>query len=523
MLERWVVLVEATRDAGHGAIDGSAVERLHQALDPGSEGGVLHCADRYVLQVATIAVGPVEGIFDVVSRWTDAVGHLNLPAWGLVRAEVLRPEELQREFECAHREATAFQPASANPGREDDDDVGHALLRQAFSDPLTGLLSREALSHRVDAALSASGGQRGVAVVRLDLDGFERVNEAFGGWTGDQILIDVARRLAAMLRPADSLARSGGDEYAIVLKEGTEEGARAVAKRMLDILRLPITASGHEFALTASAGVALSEPGDGAEAVMGKAGVALNTAKAVGGGNAALYGAESPQPAQRRRDFPTAALQDRLAHLLLLQRVAVAANEADTLTEAAEVVIRQICAHIGCTTGRLWVPVAAASGHVTPELRWQVADAGDHQASPETAEDLSGHPGAALATRVLAAGGPVWISDVAEGEEDVPAHERAAAVELASAFAFPVLLGREVVAVLAFFSYARMEPTHPFLDVLTTIGTQLGRVMERQRAGDALRRSEEELRACEARLREAQTVARLGSWHFDFHTCQSLW
>ena len=72
------------------------------------------------------------------------------------------------------------------------------------------------------------------------------------------------------------------------------------------------------------------------------------------------------------------------------------------------------------------------------------------------------------------------------------------------------MVGAEVVAVFEFFSRSRAEPTGSFLDVLAGIGIQLGRVAERQRALAAMRRSEEELRASEGRLREAEEIVRRG-------------
>ena len=519
MPERWVVLVEAAGDAAHGAIDRGDVERLQRVLDRGSYGGVLYCRDRYLLQVATINDGPVEALFDVVSRWRDAVGSLELPAWKLVRTEVFRPEELERELEAARRQETAHRPSSTDPRR--DDDVGHELLRQAFSDPLTGLLGREAFGHRLEAVLSESGSTSGVAVVRLDLDSFAEVNHTFGGETGDEILIRMAERLAAVLRPTDRLGRFGGDEYVSVLEESTEETARAVADRMLDVVRLPVTVFGRSFTLAASAGVAVSRPGDGAQALLSNAKVALTVAKAAGGDHAGVYGPEVVHSVPIDEHFPTAALQDRLTHLVLLQRGAVAANEAGTLSQAAKVVIQQICAHIGCAAGRLMVPLPSACAQAGATAGWLAVDTDDRLGWQGLDEPLWARSDVSLAARASATGRPVWISDLAD--EELSARGQAAAAELVSAFAVPVLVGREVVAVLEFFSRTRMEPTGPFVDVLASIGIQLGRVVERQRAGDTRRRSEARLRESEGRLREAQGVARLGSWHFDLRTGHGNW
>ena len=153
---------------------------------------------------------------------------------------------------------------------------------------------------------------------------------------------------------------------------------------------------------------------------------------------------------------------------------------------------------------------------------WHIADGGDHEGFQNAAEALVGAAGVGVAGRVLITGGPVWIADLVD-DEDLGAEEQAAAAGVQSAFAFPVVVGSEVVAVLAFFSRTRIEPTDSFRDVMAGIGTQLGRVVERQRAAEAERRAAAQLRASEARLREAQRLAGMGSWHFDLRSGEASW
>jgi GAF domain-containing protein len=100
-------------------------------------------------------------------------------------------------------------------------------------------------------------------------------------------------------------------------------------------------------------------------------------------------------------------------------------------------------------------------------------------------------PGTGLLGRVLATGRPVWMSDCATQPDFAPKGP-AAACGVESAYAFPVLVGSDIAAVFQFFSRARVECSESFLEVLADIGTQLGRVVERERAGMATRRSDEE-------------------------------
>lgn len=300
MSVRWVVLLEAAREPADGPIGAGDLARLHDALEPGPYGGSLHNPDRYALQVTAPGAGPLDALSEVVARWADAVRRLGLPAWDLVRTEVFTPEELEREFDGVQTATISIQRPEPAPHGEPYDDAGHELLQRAFSDPLTGLPDRHAFEHRLQAVLD---GPRPPAVVLLDLDAFGDINHRFGGATADEVLISLARRFEAMLRPRDVLARLGGDEYGILLEDSTPEAALAIAERMLQAVSLLMVVAGRDPALSASAGVVVGKPGERAEAVVDSALAALNAAKAGGGGRAVLYGSEVSHPARTRQRF----------------------------------------------------------------------------------------------------------------------------------------------------------------------------------------------------------------------------
>ncbi len=507
MSKVWVVLLEATRDGAGGAIDAGDVEGLLKALS--SYGGALHCRDRYALQVAACGSSPAEALDDVLWRWADAVHQLGLPVWEIVRTEVFTPEELEREFQNSGGEGHLRSWPEAWSAGSDHDDVGRELVRQAFSDPLTGLLGSAAFGHRLALSLAGPGAQRAVGVVRVDLDAFDSTYVRLGGVTGDQILIELAERLSAVLRPGDALGRLGTHEFAVLLEDTTEDRALAVARRMVETVRRPMTIHEEEFTLSGSAGVALKDVGNGVETVLRNAEAAVSAAKAAGGGCCLLHHADMAPDAQTPQVLRTGPLQDRLAHLLLMQEAAIAANEADTLHQAAEVVMRQICAHVGCVIGHLWASVVPGSEELAPTPLWCTCDTNGYRVFHEATEKLSIRRGVGLPGCVLATGRPVWISELATTPRFLR-QEQAVATGLQSGFAFPVLAGREVVAVLEFFSRTPIEPTATFLDVLVGIGTQLGRVVERQRAAAALRCFEDRLRASEARLRSSHSACPYG-------------
>ncbi len=142
--------------------------------------------------------------------------------------------------------------------------------RGALYDPTTGLPNRELLSDRIAHALAGHRvGDRAddgssVAVILLDLDRFKVINESLGHAAGDRLLVAVAQRLVNGLRPGDTVARFGGDEFGIVLDPVVDAAeAERIADRISVELRTPFPLNGRDWFLSASMGIALAEPGRG--------------------------------------------------------------------------------------------------------------------------------------------------------------------------------------------------------------------------------------------------------------------
>jgi diguanylate cyclase (GGDEF)-like protein len=127
-------------------------------------------------------------------------------------------------------------------------------------------------------------------VLLLDLDGFKQVNDSLGHDAGDQLLEEVARRFGEVTRPADTLARFGGDEFAFLLEGTNETQATAAANRLLRSLSEPIRIAGHELALGASVGIAVHAGGtDESEELIRHADVAMYAAKEAGRGRHEVF------------------------------------------------------------------------------------------------------------------------------------------------------------------------------------------------------------------------------------------
>lgn len=163
------------------------------------------------------------------------------------------------------------------------------LRHQALHDPLTGLANREQLNRRLDHLLGGLDRRRSVAVMFIDLDGFKPVNDGYGHGTGDAILVAMARRLQRAVRTPDLVARTGGDEFVVVVDGAAADEAIEVAGRLLDVLAAPVTVNGAVLELSASIGVAVTSDGPAGPLLLQQADVAMYTAKAAGRGRFVVY------------------------------------------------------------------------------------------------------------------------------------------------------------------------------------------------------------------------------------------
>ena len=163
----------------------------------------------------------------------------------------------------------------------------------AYHDSLTGLPNRRLLDDRLRQALRlAQRRDARLAVMLVDLDEFKHVNDRHGHRTGDAVLCEVARRMQACVRKADTLARQGGDEFVVVMPElAPDSGGQVVADKILRALGAPLEVEGATLSIGASIGVSIfpADAGDG-EALLRNADAAMYLAKQAGGGQVRHYG-----------------------------------------------------------------------------------------------------------------------------------------------------------------------------------------------------------------------------------------
>lgn len=255
------------------------------------------------------------------------------------------------------------------------EDVAH----EAFHDSLTGLPNRLLFLDRLDHAVSrATRSGDYVGVLFIDVDDFKHVNDSLGHQIGDELLRAVSSRLSACLRPSDTIARLGGDDFAVLLEEidDTAEAATA-ASRLLDSLSDPITIEGREIYVNASVGIAAGN--DDAQTLLRDADLAMYRAKAEGKGRYRAYAPHMHDEMVERmelevdlkRAIENDELELRYQPIFHLRSGTVAGLEA---------LVRWNHPTRGLLRPDSFIPLAESSGRIHELGRWVLAEA-CHQAA----------------------------------------------------------------------------------------------------------------------------------------------
>ncbi|MBL0940758.1 MAG: EAL domain-containing protein [Gemmatimonadaceae bacterium] len=254
------------------------------------------------------------------------------------------------------------------------------LVHGAFHDPMTGLANRALFRDRLDHALAfqAREGVRRLAVLFLDLDDFKGVNDSLGHEAGDTLLRTVAQRLRAEVRAHDTVARFGGDEFAVLIEEVTTESeVLDIVERLRISLRRPLMLEGRLMNVSASIGVAFPGPGEEVDAVLRNADVAMYEAKDAGKARHAVFEPAMFQAIVERMQLEgdlRATVTHPPAHGLSLAFqpiVDLTTGHARSL----EVLLRWTHPVRGPIPPTLFVPVAEHTGVIVALGRWVLEEA----------------------------------------------------------------------------------------------------------------------------------------------------
>lgn len=213
-----------------------------------------------------------------------------------VRAPVQGPEEMVSLAEAFNSMTEALIDRNRQLERHITDlqQAQETIWRMAYYDPLTGLLNRHLFEDRLQMAM-AQARRRGlrVGVLFLDLDRFKLINDSFGHSFGDRVLRLVARRLEQAIEAGQTLARTGGDEFMVLLPDvECESEVEQVARRLLEVMQAPYELDGRELYITASTGVVLFPlHGEDPQTLVRNAEIAMYRAKESGRNTYEVYSA----------------------------------------------------------------------------------------------------------------------------------------------------------------------------------------------------------------------------------------
>ena len=315
------------------------------------------------------AVNPAEATANIADSGLS--GYVCLPIWvheqrfGIVLAFTTRIGTLDTVAANIASLADTIRPALFQKVSEE------RLRHAAYHDNLTQLSNRLMFREQLRTAIATarSGGRR-FAILCLDLDGFKQVNDMFGHGAGDELLACVARRLREVTREDDTVARTGGDEFAIIQPADHPERAIALAKRLLEVVSQPFELSGRKAVVGISVGIAaFGEHGDNPDVLMRQADQALYRAKQSGRNGYCVYdpvmAKDEEELALVERDLKGAI--DRGDLDLAYQPVCDSRSQSIVSFEA---LLRWHHRDLGWVRPDRFIPIAEKSGLIIPLGDW---------------------------------------------------------------------------------------------------------------------------------------------------------
>lgn len=329
---------------------------------------VVNYADVATAVIALIAIGIA------FLTYRQSIGDINTAFAQVEEAERAKAETERERRKEAERHASQLQTSlekeeHANIAlRKSERDFQHAALH----DSLTGLANRKKFGDVLRNLIEENKKDRSTVfqVLFLDIRQFKNINDSLGHTIGDKVLVIAAKRFVRMLNPSDTVARIGGDEFAIILRDlSTVEKAQKVARRIYKSLTQPFSLNGHKINIDLNIGIAPSDPAyDTPEEILRDADIAMHFAKEKDDGPA-VFTTE-----MRSKFLEKIRLEMDLRHAIERNELAMHYQPIVSLTDGRligfEALLRWHHAEIGMIPPVRFIPIAEASGLIMPITVW---------------------------------------------------------------------------------------------------------------------------------------------------------
>jgi diguanylate cyclase (GGDEF)-like protein len=325
--------------------------RLNWLLGLSAVAGALLLAAFLATRLSRSLVRPLEQLAQ--GARSLAAGHLGH------RVAISSPAELKEVGTTFNTMAAALEEQ-----REE-------LERHAFADSLTGLANRALFEDRTRHALErVAGGPERVAVLVLDLDGFKLVNDGLGHSSGDALLKQAADRMSTILRPSDTLARLGSDEFAVLLESvrGLDDTLGA-AERLRDAFRDPFALKGSDVSVSVSVGIAMSTEGCDETELLRRADVAMYRVKGHGRDACEFFDPAMDDQAAERLEMVNALRGAVTRDELVVQYQPIMDLESGEV-RAAEALLRWQRPGRGLVSPLEFIPLAEQTGAIVALGEW---------------------------------------------------------------------------------------------------------------------------------------------------------
>lgn len=314
-------------------------------------------------------------------------GKTDLSTYNDMWAHLTRGEAWKGELINRRKDGSEYiESAQISPVRQQDGSITHYLAIKeditdkkraeaqiqhlAHFDQLTGLPNRSFLNDRFKFSLSlAERSHERLAVFFLDLDHFKDINDTLGHSIGDQVLLEVAKRLKSTIRDEDTVSRLGGDEFILVLPGTDANGAAHVAAKLMEVVAMPCIIEQHELTITPSIGIAIY-PDDGTdfETLLKNADAAMYRVKADTHNDYRFF-----TPAMQANSARTLLLANALHHALAREELYLLYQpqiSMDGHVIGVEALLRWQHPQLGLISPAEFIPVAEGSGQIIQIGEW---------------------------------------------------------------------------------------------------------------------------------------------------------